>query len=63
MDHFFIQLFNLILQSTTQLADKISPYMEFDEKRRGFFLKADAPEEIVKAQKEFHEWMSKHKEC
>ena len=52
----------MIPERITQLADKISPYMEFDEKRRGFFLKEDAPEEIVKAQKEFHEWMSKHKE-
>lgn len=44
-----------------KLADKIEPYMEFDEKRRGFFLKADAPKEIADAQKEFHEWMSKQK--
>lgn len=49
----------IIPEKIKQLSDKIAPYMEYDEKRNGYFLKDDAPKEVVNAQKEFHDWMSK----
>ena len=49
----------IIPERIEKLGDKIAPYMEYDEVRKGYFLKADAPAEIVAAQKEYHDWMSK----
>lgn len=50
----------IIPERIKKLANLIKPYMEFNTQKRGFFLKDDAPEEIVAAQKEYHEWMDKN---
>ncbi len=50
-----------IPEKINKLAKAIEPYMEFDKEKGGYYLKQDAPPEIVKMQKEFHEWMQEHK--
>lgn len=53
---------SIIPERINKLSDKIAPYMEFDEAQKGFFLRDDAPPEIVAAQKEFHAWMAAQKD-
>ena len=50
----------MIPERIKKLAELIKPYMEFDPQKKGFFLKEDAPNEIIAAQKEYHEWMSEN---
>lgn len=48
----------IIPEKIMKLAKTIEPYMIFDKEKGGFYLRPDAPEQIVQMQKEFHEWMS-----
>ena len=51
----------IIPDNIKMLADKIAHYMVFDVERKGFYLQKDAPQDVIEAQIQFHNWMTANK--
>ena len=50
----------IIPENISKLADVFAPYLVFDEEKKEYVLREDAPEEIVKAKQEYHSWFEKN---
>ena len=52
----------IVPDDISKLVDVFAPFLAFDNERMEYTLKENAPEDVVEAQRKYHEWFDGIKE-